>query len=362
MDLCADQLLAYLPTVPDLTPSDLETPFRRRFQRLPILGRKAAAFNADRVINRHLVLPRHLRRYAASFDFVHVVDHSYAHVVASLPPGRAGVYCHDLDAFRSILKPIQDPRPAWFRYLARRILRGLQTAVVVFHNSRDVGRQLIAAGIIPAAKLVHTPLGVAAEFTPDASSPISLPSPGLPPGPFLLHVGSHDPRKRIDVLLEVFAAVRKRSPGVKLVQVGPPFAQQYAGQINRLGIGQDVRQFTGLMRNQLADLYRRAAVVLVPSEAEGFGLPVIESLACGGIVVASDIPVLREVGGEAVVYRAAADIPAWADAVARALAEPGFAPPRNLRLSHASRYSWREHARVIGETYLGLMESACSAR
>ena len=358
MDLCADQLLEHLQTVSGLVTSDLETPFLRRFQRIPILGRKNAAFNADRVFNRHLFLPKFLSRCCADFDFIHVVDHSYAQLVLSVPPGRAGVYCHDLDAFRSILEPERDRRPWWFRRLALRTWRGLQAAAVVFHNSQEVGRQLSETGLIPEAKLVHAPLGVAAEFTRTNSREVLLPKPGLPHEPFLLHVGIHIPRKRIDVLIDVFAAVRKRIPAIKLIQVGPPWSPPFVDQISRLGIGETIQQFSGLTRDQLAELYRRAAAVLVTSESEGFGLPVIEALACGAIVLASDIPVLREVGGDAVLYRAVADVPAWADAIERASTEPGFAPPLDLRLARASRYTWREHARVIGETYLGLMETA----
>ncbi|AWM39597.1 glycosyltransferase family 4 protein [Gemmata obscuriglobus] len=352
MDLCADQLLAHLPGTA-LTATDLETPFVRLFQRSPVVGRTNAAFNVDRLVNRHLTLPRFLRTRAREFDLFHIVDHSYAHATLALPPGRAGVYCHDLDAFRSLLEPAREPRPWWFRRLARRTLRGMQAAAVVFHNSREVGRQLTDAGLVPAEKLVHAPLGVAHEFAPDGGS-VELPAPGLPPEPFLLHVGSHIPRKRIDVLLDVFAAVLKRHPDVRLVQVGPPWARAFADQIERLGTAGRIVRFAGLSREQLAELYRRASVVLVPSAAEGFGLPVIEALACGAAVVASDIPVLREVGGEAVAYRPVADVPAWAEAVSRVLNGTGFAPPREDRLARAALYSWREHARVIADAYLRL--------
>jgi glycosyltransferase involved in cell wall biosynthesis len=359
MDLCADQLLANLTSVQNVISTDLETPFQCRFQRLPVLGRKNAAFNADRLVNRHLILPQYLKRHSTNFDFVHIIDHSYAHLVTAMPPGRTGVYCHDLDAFRSIVEPGKDSRPWWFRSLAKRTLRGLRKAAVVFYSTREVRQQLIDARLVPAEKLVHAPYGVAAEFTPDAPLPMSLPDPGLPAGRFLLHVGSHSPRKRIDVLLDVFAAVRERCPGVKLVQVGPLWNRGYIEQIGRLGIEREVLQFSGLKRDQLAELYRRAAVVLVTSESEGFGLPVIESLACGAIVIASDLPVLREVGGHAVIYRPIANIPVWVDAVTHTLSDRGFAPPRELRLSQAARYTWKEHARIIGEAYLGLMNKVC---
>jgi glycosyltransferase involved in cell wall biosynthesis len=102
-------------------------------------------------------------------------------------------------------------------------------------------------------------------------------------------------------------------------------------------------------------LYRRASAVLVTSEAEGFGLPVIEALACGAVVVASDLPVLREVGGAAVVFCPVADIDTWAKTVAGVLTDPTAAPPSDTRLSHAAKFSWAEHARVIAAAYARLM-------
>ncbi|MDB5311172.1 MAG: glycosyltransferase family 1 protein [Gemmataceae bacterium] len=360
MDLCADQLLAHLQAAaPGLTPADLEAPFHRTFQRVPVVGRRNAAFNADRLVYRHLTLPRFLRRGAAGFDLFHVVDHTYAHAVHALPLGRAGVYCHDLVAFRSLLEPEHDRRPWWFRQLAARTLWGLQAAAVVFHSTGPVRDEILRHRLVDPSRLVHAPYGVSAEFTPDPAGPVDLPAPT--DLPFLLHVSSNVPRKRVDVLLDVFAAVRTAAPGLQLVQVGGPWPPHLLAQIDRLGIRPYVTQVRGLSRGQLAELYRRAAAVLVPSEAEGFGLPVIEALACGSVVVASDIPALREVGGDAAVYRPVADVPAWADAVRRVIHEPGFAPPRDARLAAAARYSWKEHAAVIGRAYLSLASRAGQA-
>ena len=343
MDLCADQLLAHLPT--GVNGTDVAPEFRRLFGRLP--GLRGIGFNADRIRNRHVLLAKVVRRAAIVAGFVHVVDHSYAHLVHAVPPVRAGVYCHDLDAFRCVLGPEKDPRPLWFRKLARRTLDGLKRAAVVFHSTDSVREQILYHRLVDPTLLIHAPYGVAAEFTAESQDPVERPVAD----PFLLHVGSLIPRKRIDVLLDVFAAVRERLPNLRLVQVGGPWSKPHAEQIDRLGIAPAVTQLRGLSRLQLAELYRRAAAVLVTSDAEGFGLPVIEALACGAPVVASDIPVLREVGGAAVDFCPVADIPAWLEAVTRAILRPS---PKAARIEQASRYSWAEHGRIIGEAYLRL--------
>jgi glycosyltransferase involved in cell wall biosynthesis len=95
--------------------------------------------------------------------------------------------------------------------------------------------------------------------------------------------------------------------------------------------------------------------VLLTSEAEGFGLPVIEALACGAIVAVSDIPVLREVGGAAVVYCPVADVSAWVKTVEQLLENPTSAPEYSLRLAQAQKYSWSAHAQTIANAYLQLL-------
>jgi glycosyltransferase involved in cell wall biosynthesis len=336
-------------------------PFRRRLGLLPGLGRTRLAVNADRLLNRFWDYPRHLRRRVGEFDAFHVCDHSYAQLVHSLPADRTGVYCHDLDTFRCLLEPRRERRPRWFRALARSTLKGLQKAAVVFFSTREVGEQLRRFEVADPARLVQAPLGVCPEFKPAPDEDEPHPSPPVEGRPFLLHVGSCIPRKRIDVLLDVFAEVRRRRPGLTLVQVGGEWTPGQREQLARLGIEAAVMQLRGLERSRLAEFYRRAALVLQPSEAEGFGLPVVEALACGAAVIASDLPVLREVGGDAALFRPVADVAAWADAVCRVLEDADAAPPRRVRLEQAQRYSWAAHARTIVIAYrrlLGLVESS----
>ena len=117
------------------------------------------------------------------------------------------------------------------------------------------------------------------------------------------------------------------------------------------------RNKVGLSRPELAEVYRRAAVVLMTSEAEGFGLPVIEALACGAPVVASDIPALRESGGDAARFCPVGDISAFADAVNRAWNESGDGAAASSRIAWASRFTWAAHAKTILGAYERLLDA-----
>jgi glycosyltransferase involved in cell wall biosynthesis len=359
MELAAEMLHGQVAAVyaTELRADRVCPPFRRRASRLPYVGTSRTALNADRITNRLWDYPRHLRRRRSNFDLFHIVDHSYGQLVHALPAARTGVYCHDLDTFRCLLEPELEPRPRWFRAIVRRVLSGLQKAAVVFHNSLETRREIERHGLVDPRQLVHAPLGVSSEFTADAAEPASLPAAvaALGGAPFLLHVGSCIARKRIDVLLDVFAALRLRFPGLRLVKVGTDWSRDQRTRLDCLGLTGSLVGLHGLDRRQLAALYRAAAVVLLPSEAEGFGLPLIEALACGSVVAVSDLPVLREVGGAAAVYCPVGDVAAWAETVGRLLADPGTAPGRPVRLAQASRFSWANHARIIVEAYRRLL-------
>jgi glycosyltransferase involved in cell wall biosynthesis len=335
----------------------IEPPFRRRFSRAR-RGSKLL-FNADRVINRLWEYPRALRPMQSDFDLFHIADHSYASLAHGLPAGRIGVFCHDLDTFKPLLEP-QPGQPRWQRLLARHALRGMQRASVVFYSTEAVRVNIERHGLVPPERLVQALYGVSPVFAPGAAEPVPAPDywARVAANRFLLHVGSCIPRKRIDVLLEVFAAARACEPGLLLVQIGGTWSKDHEEQIRRLGLGAHVLQLRGLDNAVLAALYARAAASLLTSEAEGFGLPIIEALACGAKVVASDLPVTREVGGDAVVYCPVADVPAWSAALFRLLREPNFGPPENTRLERAARYTWKRHAGIIASSYLALAAAA----
>ncbi|MGB8508042.1 MAG: glycosyltransferase, partial [Pyrinomonadaceae bacterium] len=165
----------------------------------------------------------------------------------------------------------------------------------------------------------------------------------------LLHVGSTIERKRIDVLLEVFASVRRKFPRARLVRVGGAFTPAQEAQATRLGVRDAIRVLPYVSTEVLAAVYRRAALVLQPSEREGFGLPLVEALACGTPVVASRLPVLCEVGGtEAVTYCATGETTRWSESVVHLLLERGddsasWERRREACVRRSSQFTWDEY-------------------
>ena len=120
------------------------------------------------------------------------------------------------------------------------------------------------------------------------------PDPDVETGEFIVVVGNQDPRKNIQTLLEAFPIFRARMRVCRLVMVGPGAApERRPPAVDFLGY---------LEESELASLYQRAQMVVQPSLYEGFGLPVLEAMACGTPVACADIPVFHEVAGECAQY------------------------------------------------------------
>jgi glycosyltransferase involved in cell wall biosynthesis len=351
MDLVADELLRTLPHVvsPRVDAVSLRPAMPSWSARLSAASGVRVAENANRYVDRHHRYPRWLRRNLAGYDAYHIVDHTYAHLVRELPAARTVVTCHDVDAFRSLFDPTGEPRSRMFRAMTARILDGMRRAAIVTCDSVATRDALVAHGL-RSHGLKVVPLGVPAAFTPTADHD------RRGDGALLLHVGSTIPRKRIDVLLRVFAQVRTRVPSARLVRVGGAFTPDQKALARSLNVSPWITVMPVVRQVELAELYRRAALVLLPSEAEGFGLPVVEAMACGTPVLASDLPALREVGGGAVSYAPVGDVEAWAAIVTTLLTEQDTASPRwherrRAMIDRASSFTWARCAQRMAECY-----------
>ena len=253
------------------------------------------------------------------------VFHATNFVLPPLRRARGVVTVHDL----AFLRMTETVSAASARYRAL-VPRSVRRSSVVVTPSEAVADQVRDA-YDPAVPVVAVPHGVAPEWfqaqPPDAATRSRL---GLPQE-YVLFVGTLEPRKDVRTLL---AAHRLLAEAPPLVLVGPP----------GWGEAVDVRDAITpgyLDQDDLRPVVAGAAALVLPSRDEGFGLPLLEALACGTPVVASDLPVLREVGGEHAAYAAVGDPEAFAAALTAALEVPGQPAPRR---AHAARFTWAASA------------------
>jgi glycosyltransferase involved in cell wall biosynthesis len=139
--------------------------------------------------------------------------------------------------------------------------------------------------------------------------------------PYALWVGTLEPRKNVKVLLEAFRAVIAAGLPHDLVLVGSKGWLDTASAIREPmnELGDRVHLTDSLPDRALHALYHGADVLALPSFHEGFGLPVLEAMAQRTAVVCSDIPVLREVAGDAAIFVSARDVDAWSEALVEVL-------------------------------------------
>jgi glycosyltransferase involved in cell wall biosynthesis len=180
---------------------------------------------------------------------------------------------------------------------------------------------------------------------------------GIGGGPFILAVGTLQPRKNYVRLIQAFAALP--GPGLRLVIAGGRgwlFDAIFA-EVERLGLGGRV-VFPGFAADDdLPALYSAASVLAYPSTYEGFGLPILEAFACETPVVTSTASCLPEVAGDAALLAPPTDVDALSAALKRALEDTALR--RQLvaaGLARVKQFSWRKSARQLLGHYQRLMD------
>ena len=204
------------------------------------------------------------------------------------------------------------------------VRRSVRRARHVFAISERTKRDLVELYRTPAAKITVTPLAPDPAFRPAQEH-----------DSFLLFVSAIEPRKQPLAAIDAANAV-----GRKLVVVGPSKDADLVAELTRRGA--DVRGY--VPKDELVRLYQSAACLVFPSRYEGFGLPVVEAMACGTPVVAAPEPALEEVAGDAAIFTD--DL---AEGVRRALADRERLSAAGLE--RAKAFSWRETARLTADVY-----------
>jgi glycosyltransferase involved in cell wall biosynthesis len=285
-------------------------------------GIEPIAFNArSQALRMFVRMPRLLRSRRPDL----------AHFQYVVPPGLrlpSVVTVHDISFADHDFSPLHD-RLA-MRALVPRSMRRARRILTVSEWTRA---QIIDRYNISAERIVVTPNGVDPVFTPEGARPDGP--------PYILFVGAIEPRK--DPVLAVESLARL-GDDARMIMVGPPKRAIGAlrAAIQRLGLSRRVDLRGYVTKDELAVLYRGAACLLFPSRYEGFGLPLLEAMACGTPVVATRAGAIPEVAGGAAVL-VERDPDAIADGIRHA--EGAREQLRAAGIARASQFSWADTAR-----------------
>lgn len=249
--------------------------------------------------------------------------------------------------------------PEWYPYRRDAIRRAFyrrsaRAAARVLTDSEFSAREIAAAYRIPRDRITVAPLGVSDHF-----AAIDRPNETLPAGisrPYLLHVGDLHERRNLPLVVHAMLEAQRR-PGM------PPLSLVLAG-VDR-GIGDRLRAYAAeahvpdavvclgpVTDSQLLTLYRGAAALVYPSRYEGFGLPVLEAMACGTPVIASRAASIPEVLGDAGVLLDPDDEAGWAEAIAEVVTDEWKrGRMRKAGLERAPSFSWARTAAITLDVY-----------
>jgi len=315
-------------------------------ERLPVVG-LASSNKAWRLRTMLSSFAGHsLDRVVGDVDVFHGTDHL-------LPPFKrtaAVLTVHDL----SHLHVPRTHLPMNRTFLDIMLPRFVRAADVILAVSESTRRDVIATYGVDADRVRTTHLGVGPLYAPPAPARVAevRARHGLP-ARYLLGVGTLEPRKNLKTLLAAFAAIGAKDLG--LVLVGPRgwrIEEALGGRDLPAGV-RDRVVLTGFVpEDDLPALYGGAEAFAYPSLFEGFGLPVLEAMACGAAVVASDTTSLPEVVGDAGILVPPTDVDAWVSALRALLDDAGLrARLGDAARARAARFTWEATAAVTRRAY-----------
>ena len=276
--------------------------------------------------------------------------------------GRYGVFLrspfivtvHDLMRYLDLTTNVEGEEPLIHRpnlrdraYLKFDYL-GIRRAVHLIAISRQTKTSLVEHLGVPEEKIsvVHNGIDHDLYRPASGSSPV--------PHPYVLYVGTEQPRKNLRTLLRAFSRLKRDRwfGGLKLVKVGKAggpeadFRGRTLEEVERLGLGRDV-VFTGYVpQERMAHYYSHAGCLALPSLHEGFGLTPLEAMSCGCPVVASDAGAIPEVVGDAALTVDPLDEAALAAALRNVLTDETRRKEMIARgLNRAGLFSWERAAR-----------------
>ncbi|MBV7528330.1 D-inositol-3-phosphate glycosyltransferase [Pseudomonas fluorescens] len=251
----------------------------------------------------------------------------------------------------------QTQPPARLREIERRVADGVQQASLILTDSQYIADEAQAHFRLPAQRFVVAPLGVAARFHPREPEAIDqvLKAHGVEAREYFLCVGTLEPRKNLTLALRAHArlpeTVRQRFP-LLIVGMAGWQREQFSEELHQALASGHVCLLGYLPDEHVAQLLAGARALIFPSLYEGFGLPVLEAMACGTPVILTRRSAMPEVAGSAGNYIEPDDPDGLRNAMSRLIEDPAhWQACREAGLLQAGLFTWERCAQVTASAY-----------
>jgi glycosyltransferase involved in cell wall biosynthesis len=357
MDVYADGLVRGLKTVrPDWQITELQP-------QLDLNNVKGNAYinGLKKYYQRYWNYPNAAKHH--STDLFHVIDHSDGHLAYWL--SKTGkpvvVTCHDLINFYqpgNIADQAKLPAlsTAIWKYSVRGLRQADQIITVSDHTAKDVN-QLLG---VPSSQLTTVPNGFDSEFSVLSTEAIQTirQKYQIQPQQFcLLHVGSNHPRKNILTVLKVLATLKEKGLSVQLLKAGEVFSSEQQRLIAEYQLADSIRYLGKPDKATLVQIYNAADALLSPSLSEGFGITILEAMACGTPVITSNVTSLPEVVGNGGILVSPEDVPAIVQAVCALIQDSAYRQTLIERgFARVKAFSWENTAEQVAQVYQNLLD------
>lgn len=291
-------------------------------------------------------------------DINHIIDQSNAHLLHILDRKKTVITCHDL------IVPLwqKENRVSFVPWIRHQVklwrIRSLRLAAHIIAVSAYTKQELMQKLSIPEAKITVIPEGVERIFCPTSARLVSQIRKKYDfPKTFLLHVGSCAEYKNMEYLVRLFASLRKQYPALYLVKVGSAWTKDLQNLIDTMHVGDHIRTIPYVPREDLPRIYAAAVCLVHPSIVEGFGLTVLEAMACGCPVVVSDIPSHRELVGNAGVFFSLHTVSSGKEKIISVIENTAKRKQFVQKgISRARVFRWERTARLTAKVYLGIQK------
>ena len=244
-------------------------------------------------------------------------------------------------------------------YWSRWLPFTLRAADAIIADSESTRRDIERLARIPSDRIQVISLGVDSRFAPASPDSVAVVRERYHlPSRFVLYVGTLEPRKGIDTLLEAFARLTPEAAEA-LVLTGQRGwrVEPLLKRLNDPALRGRVQLLDYVPDADLPALYSAASVLTLPSRYEGFGLPVLEAMACGTPVVCSNASSLPEIAGDAALRLPPDDVAALSEALNAVLMNLALAADlREKGLRRAKRFTWEDTARQTLDVYKQIVD------